>query len=297
MKLLSLISSFLVLKNVYCSELELIVNENYTKLSLPYINPPNINDKTSTSTINDKWHDLLKNENFHTLKFLMKKARWNYKKMKENEEAKYYKMLAFAKTFKEMSTITFKSNNRDDLILYLDEISDLMEDFLPFYIIKNSYKDAISTLKLIRDKVSEFEDIGFLLPILIKSLEISKNENFLKLYVVTEAMRSMEERIKALRGMMNDYWDLMNLNFNIFTYGLNFFEFRNKIEFIKRVLVDFNYCDSDLVKSVEVLKNEILNFFTKFNEHIEDEKRLSSLIFTEMDCIFRDYLAFKYFKK
>jgi hypothetical protein len=172
-----------------------------------------------------------------------------------------------------------------------------MEDFLPLFLNKTSFESTISTLKLIRDKVCEFEDIGFLLPILIKSLEMSKNENFLKLYVVTEAKRSMEERIKALRGMMNDYWDLMNLNFNIFTYGLNFFEFRNKIEFIKRVLVDFNYCDSDLIKLVEVLKNEILIFFTKFNKHIEAERRLSSLIFTEMDCIFRDYLACKYFKK
>ncbi|EOB12508.1 hypothetical protein NBO_421g0004 [Nosema bombycis CQ1] len=297
MKLFSLISNFLVLNNVYCSELEFTTSSNQTKLTLPYISPPNIYDKTLISTINDKWHDLFKNENFHTLKFLMKKARWNYKKMKENEEARYYKMLAFCKTFKDMSLLSFKTNNRNDFCLYLNEISDLMEDFLPFYIIKNSYKDAIKPLKLIRDKVSEFEDIGFLLPILIKSLEMSANENFLKIYIVTEAMRSMEERIKALRGMMNDYWDLMNRNFKIFTYDLNYFELRNKIEFIRQALLDADDCNSDLIKSVGVLKNEISNFFTKFNKHIEEERRLSSLIFTEMDCIFRDYLAFKYFKK
>lgn len=85
MKLFSLISNFLVLNNVSCGELEFEASKTQTKLSLPYINPPNIHDKTSPLKINDKWHDLFKNEYFHTLKFLMKTVLWNYKKMKENE--------------------------------------------------------------------------------------------------------------------------------------------------------------------------------------------------------------------
>ncbi|EOB11456.1 hypothetical protein NBO_1172g0002 [Nosema bombycis CQ1] len=297
MKLFSLISNFLVLNNVSCSELEFEADSNQTKLILPYINPPNIHDKTSPSTINDKEHDVFENEHFHILKYFMKTVRWNFNEMKENEEAKYHKLLDFGKNFKETSLLSFKTNNRDDSWLYLDEISDLMDDLFPLFLNKNTYNGAIEPLKLIRDKVSQFENIGFLLPILIKSLEMSNNENFLKFYIVTEAIESMEERIKVLRRMFNDYWDLMNNNFKIFTYDLDYFELRHKFEVIRQALLNANDCDSDLVKSVEALKNEMLNFFTKFNEHIEEERELFSLIFNEMDCIFCDYIAFKYFKK